>query len=296
MNDGRASVVGPTRSPAAASHGPTSLASDAAKIALAFMVSLCAAAALSACGNSGRSHAEHADVVARVGTSVITRTSLDHWAPIVFNRDFSEITRTAGPTGVISDPQHLATCVSALERFEGVTGHLPANEAQRLADKCTALNKAVEAQALNLLITTKVTAGEAADAGIVVSTTEAEAAFKRVQASQFPTEAQLRQHLAGTGATIDDELVLTGQELGSQKLKTALEAKFNGAQKDSKLASYATAAVARWTAKTTCAPGYVVEGCREYGKQPSMARGVSSPSILIEELLAARKKPAAAGN
>lgn len=257
--------------------------------ALATATAAALAVSVTACGGSGGASA---DAVAHVGDTAITEASLSHWMSSIMGGDFYELTGKVAPTGLVSEPPNFAACVTALEGYEAAPAPGSAKDASTtLRHKCEQLHLAIKQQALAYLITAYVAVGEGAEQGLTANGSEIEHLFKQIQEAQFPTEAQLSQYLANRHWTLKDELFLVKRDLLSQKLTTKLKHKFTGPSGERALINYVREVRGRWTAKTTCRPAYVVEGCKEHN--PSSSAG-PSPSALIQELAVGARSTAAA--
>ncbi len=257
------------------------------------VAAMLAAVSVASCGGS---HGASGDTVAQIAGTAITRATLNHWMSTIIGGDFYELTGKVAPTGLVSEPPHYTACVTVLEGYEAAPR--PGNAAgapAALRHKCEQLYRAIKQQTVAYLITADVAVGEGAEQGLTVNSSEIEQAFKRIQAVQFPTETALSQYLADRHWTLKDELYLVKRDLLSQKLTTKLKRKFNSAGGEQALAGYIRETRRRWTAKTTCRPGYVVPGCRQYDSQKATASSSDpSPSALIEELAVGARSTAAA--
>lgn len=262
------------------------------RVAVALVAAALAVVGVAACGGGGGASEE---AVARVGSMSVTKAALDHWMSTIVGGDFYELTGKVAPTGLVSEPPRLAGCVAVLERYEEAPARGKAKAASAvLRRKCEELDSAVRQQTVAYLISADVAVGQGAEQGVTVDESEIKQAFKRLREAEFPTEVELAQYLADRHWTLKDELFLVKRDLLSQKLLARLQQKFKSTGGETALASYARLAGSRWVAKTTCEPGYVVPGCKQYGSQAAAAAGaVPSPSDLIHELaVGVRSAPA----
>jgi hypothetical protein len=245
-----------------------------------FVLASLAIACLSGCGGAGDSPR---DVVAHVGGTAITKASLNHWMATIIGGDFYEISHLAAPRGLVSEPPNYAVCVVGLKAFLPNVRHGTAET--QLKSKCEQLHEALKQQALAYLITAQVAVGQDTEQGLKVSAGEVEQEFKRVQETQFPNEGELQRYIAERHWSLADELFLIKRDLLSRKLRLKLTQRFSIPDHEAALIKYVGDINKLWTAKTTCDPGYVVQGCKEYtSAQINAASTEPSPAILIEEL------------
>jgi hypothetical protein len=256
--------------------------SKVTRVTLALVATALVAASLAACGGGGTMPA---DAVAQVGETAITKASLNHWMSTIIGGDFYEITHKVAPTGMVSEPPDYATCTIALETLPSSSGKTKPPAVQ-LKSKCEQLYHALKQQTLSYLISAQVAVGQDRDQGLKVTGREVEQAFKRLQASQFPKEAELQQYLANRHWALSDELFLLKRDLLSSKLRAKIEKKYGGATGEQALIKYVHGATTLWIARTTCRSGYVVQGCKQYGPAQAAATAAApSPDALIEELV-----------
>ena len=224
------------------------------------------------------------DAVVQVGSTAITKPTLNHWMSAIVGGDFYERTHLVAPTGLVSEPPDYATCIAAVRTLASSREPKGRQEAQSKR-KCEQLYQAVKQQAVGYLITAAVVMGQDAEQGLKVTASEVEQDFKRVQAEQFPAEAELRRYLAHRHWSLSDELFLIKRDLLSSKLTSKVEQRFASAGGEGALVKYVGEADTRWKAKTTCRPGYVVEDCSEYTAAQARAESADpSANSLIEEL------------
>jgi hypothetical protein len=261
-----------------------------------------AALALGACGDSGdnsgasattaggsaassrlagnASSADSADVVAHVGRTAVTRAQVSHWMTAMaghfyFNLSHGQLL----PDGLASDPPAYARCVSSLEataaaapkKVAGVTGVV-------MLRKCRQLYRALKAQATEQLVRALWLGAVAGEEGVNVSDPEVLAAYQRYNRESYASPAEARQHLTNTRRSDADELVVIREELLSDKLLQKAgaggpnaQARFSQTQK-------------RWTAKTTCRPGYVVQYCSQFTEEPPPSSASPPVTVLMEQV------------
>jgi hypothetical protein len=244
------------------------------------MTAAVVALGLAACGGSGSS-----DTVAQVGGSSITRATVSSWMSTLGGGDYYELSgQQTLPAGLVSDPPNYARCVSTLETAIAASAQrgfkLPvALTPADLLRKCRELNQALRTQATTYLVQAQWEASVDRDEGIIASDQEVQQLFKKVKAEQYPTAADLRHYLASTRSNLADFLFILRLDVLQQKTTRRL-----GAEGQRVLAAF-TEAGKRWTAKTTCSTGYVVEHCKQFRGGPIYADTLS-PAILMEQVAA----------
>jgi hypothetical protein len=196
--------------------------------------------------------------------------------------DYFELSgRRTIPEGLVSDPPNYAGCVARMEALVAKSpskGPLPTGV--KLLTKCRQLYEALRAQATNFLVNTQWLIDSYREYGVTVTEEEAVQFAKQAKARGFPvSEAEYPKYLAETRFTPADQLLRLKLDLLAQKgLKKFTAAGGHG---------YATflKGAKKWTARTTCSPGYVVERCREFKPGSSLYSESGLPaSVLIEQV------------
>jgi len=236
-------------------------------------------------GNAGNgSPGPAVDPVATVGSTAVTGASLAYWMPPLFTGTFYELTQKQAPAGVVSLQPHYDVCVAGLR---SVVVNKQRWTSARLMKTCEDLHKALTAQAVSYVVGSAVLEAQAAEQGVVVKRAEAEREFKRIQSQQFPSEAELQRYLSQRRWTVPQELFLVKRDVLSTRLKKVLEKKFRRRGGYSAIVKYASRSNRLWTGRTSCMPGYIASGCRQFGPaQEAVAAKSRSASSLIEELVA----------
>jgi len=227
---------------------------------------------LAACGSGGNG----SGVVAKVGSTAITRSELNHWMSALAGGDFYEVGHQHTiPAGLVSEPANYAACVSHLEAA-AASAAKPAPPAAELLSKCQQLQRELKTQAMTFLVEANWLINLDAAEGIKASSQEITKLFEKSKAERYPNgKAEFQRYLAATRRSVADELFVI--KLDVLREKTEEKMKAGGKQA---LAKFTEAAQA-WTAKTSCSAGYVVQHCRQYTNAP-----VSGPSaaVLLEQV------------
>lgn len=213
------------------------------------------------------------EVVARVGTTPITKAEVSHWmnalGATLFYQDSGSRTL---PEGLLSDPPNYPRCVSGLEAAATtapVKGHESAVE---LLAKCREADQSLKVYATSHLIAARQSIHIAKEMGATTTPSKVRSVFEQEMAREYPTPAALRAYLVSHRHTISDELLETEvQVLGTQVLHQIQTPQGH---------SRYLALLARASAVTTCSPAYIVEGCKQFkGSLPH-----TTASIVMEDL------------
>jgi hypothetical protein len=229
--------------------------------------------------------AASSEVVAHVGSVPITRAQVSNWMGAFAGTDafsgssFSVAThRTPTPEGLVSDPPNYPRCVAALE---AAAAKSPAGSSKetgvQLLSKCRQLYQALRTQAIAYLIKVQKTISVGRDLGVSPTDAEVQQLFAQYKAREFPSEADFHRYLEASHRSVADTLVVMRLSAVSNGLLEQFKtpegrAKINEAEQ-------------RWTAKTSCRAGYVVEGCKEY-KGGATYPSTPPPAVLMEQVQA----------
>ena len=241
-----------------------------------------AVVSLTACGGGG---ASSSDVVAQVGETSITKADLNHWMSTLAGGDFNEVSaKHTVPAGLVSEPPNYAACVARLEAVaaNAATGR-PKPAAAQLLSKCRQLYQALRLQALSYLVRAHWLIGLEGEVGVKATDEEVMQLFKEARAREFPKKGEFQQFLANTRRSLADEMFVTKLNLLSQKFQQKLTT--GGKQMIARF----TEAGRKWTAKTNCRAGYVVQHCRQFTKEPPPS--TPPPSILMEQVAVITGRP-----
>jgi hypothetical protein len=258
----------------------------APRTALAAVAVLLAVFGVSACGGaqgdvSGARPDLTREVVAKVGSTAVRKSELNHWMSTLAGGDFYDIARRhAVPVRLASEPPDYAACVASLKsaaaktsaRTAQTTTVLPASAAQ-LLEKCHELYVALRSQATAYVIEGDWLIALAATLGLKTSDSEIRSELKRIKALEYPRPGQFERFLANSRRSLADELFVIRLDLLERKLGKLLSTH----DKQIKLLE----AGHRVTAETNCRAGYVVEHCRQFTKSKPPRR---SAVVLLEQV------------
>jgi len=218
-------------------------------------------------------------VVARVGTVPITRAQVNHWMHSLGGSAYYYVSHSLTvPEDLVSDPPNYGRCVSTLEAVAARSplGHAREN-ASELLTKCHELNEAFRINALNYLLNTEREIQIGAQEGVVATPQQTQRFFQQLKHREYPTETALRTYLESRRVSLSDLLLEAKLDLISKGLTKKIDNAQEGARFE-KLEK-------QMVAKTTCEPGYVVEGCSEFTGNTRYPN-LTAPSALMEQVSA----------
>jgi hypothetical protein len=222
-------------------------------------------------------------VVARIGSVVVTRAEVNHWMSTLAGQLYFNLFHGhMFPDGLVSDPPVYTRCVSHLEamaaaapkRIPGVTGVV-------MLRKCRELHRALTVLATTRLVRVQWLIGLAGEEGVKVSDREVLSFYRQSSHEQYPSTAEAHRQLTAARTSVADELLVAREKLLAYKLDQKIQAGGMRGQRRS------SAAEKRWTAKTSCHPGYVVQYCSQYtGGEPTPTPSSPPATVLIEQIAA----------
>jgi hypothetical protein len=231
--------------------------------------------ALASCGSGGGStSADGSTVVGRVGGAVITRSAVNHRLLALAGKDYYSLSHEhVLPAGLVSDPANYARCLSRLKMLARPNRPV---ESSVLIKLCHDLNQAVKLQAMSSLIQERWLEGLDRELGIVISPAEVMQLHRRRSAREYPSHAALAAYLERRRMSLSDLLSEDREDVLANRTIELIKRGGRGAYQR------VVEAGQRWTRRTSCRPGYVVEHCREYKGQSTTV----SPSVAVERLAA----------
>jgi hypothetical protein len=243
---------------------------------LALLAIIALVVGLSACGDSEKT-------IATVGKSKVSQSMLSHWMNTVIGGDYTAALLERAPEGLVSDPPRYDRCVKTAEGVERkFLGKVKLSKAQLLL-KCRQLNAATREQALSYIISVLWRTEEAAELGAPISQGDVNKALRYVIYKQSKGPANFRRMLSHQLRTIADERFLLQRNILAERFLTRLKARAKelGGDEQQNLAKLARANNAKWTARTSCAPGYRAWQCKQAASLPEAPL---SPAVLLERL------------
>ena len=245
-------------------------------LALALIAGLLVLGLCSCGGGSGD------PVVATVGKTKISQSTLNHWMATMVGGDFQEITGERAPTGLVSEPANYSRCVTSAKQIKPKSSSTPVLNEARLKIRCRQLYTALKEQALSYLMTVLWRAEEGAELGQGVSDREISQKLQELAYREYKSPAAFRRFLASRHWSLADERYLLKRNLLDSDFLDRLRARaaaLGGGERT--FAKLAQENIAKWRAKTRCSPGYTAWQCRPGG---STDEADPSASVLVEQL------------
>jgi len=173
---------------------------------------LFAAVGLSACGGIP------GNAVVQVGGSSITKNTFDHWMSVASASSSQSEATPSKP--VVPEPPAYKACIAHLKATapKPAKGESPPTE-EVLKSECKARYQSLQTEVLGFLISSEWVLGEASALGVKVADKEVKKRFEQIRNQQFPTTAEFKKFLAGTGETISDLLLRVKLNLLSSKIQ-----------------------------------------------------------------------------
>jgi hypothetical protein len=244
----------------------------------AWVATLLAVAGLTACGGGSSD-----EVVAHVGDTAITKPAVNHWMATLVGGDYNELSGGRRvPEGLVSEPPSYPSCVAHLEAAAATPaegGSRP--EGVKLLTKCQHLYQALRTQATEFLVRSQWQIGLYREHGVTATDDEVSKFFEESKRTHpyLSTETRVHNYLSSRRLSLTDYLYILKLDLLGQKFQRKLE------QEGKQELAGVPEAEQRWTAKTSCRPGYVVQHCKQYRGGPEYKSG-PPPSILMEQIAA----------
>jgi len=238
-----------------------------------FLVVILGLGGLAACGGGE-------DAVIRVGHTPITRATVGHWMEVLAAGDYRSELAKPPPAGLVSDPANYSRCVRAVRR-QSAKAESKA-EADKKANLCRQLYAAVKLQAVNFLTNAAWYAEDAKEHGEKVTDKEIERKYLLTKRREYPAPGQLEHFLAELHRTRADEYYLLKRNILAIKLLERLQRQHVDLHSRNVATKLAEEWQAKWTARTSCGPGYVASQCKQY-KGPET---VPAPDTILQQLAA----------
>jgi phosphatidylethanolamine-binding protein (PEBP) family uncharacterized protein len=218
-------------------------------VRLGSLIGLVAAVALAGCGGGSKAATAAGGATTPVGQASAA----------------GEAVATVGPTPISK---------VSLEHWMSVTAALSHSKAHSKAARA-----ALESQVLGFLISSQWVLGEAAHLGLGASEAEVRQRLGQETAKQYPTHAKLEHYLVSIGETEADLLMRIRIELLEAKIaRHVTVGKTVSTEPHLLLSDFQRGFEVRWRARTSCAPGYVMEDCKESKGTPKPPAASSSSS------------------
>ncbi|MEA2169258.1 MAG: foldase protein PrsA, partial [Solirubrobacteraceae bacterium] len=147
----------------------------------------------------------------------ITKASYDHW--------YSVLSKGGGQTTTPPDPPGYVKCIAAKRAAlpKPAKGQPTTTDAQ-LKTQCDSEYKAIQQQAMQLLISYDWLVGEAKDQGITVTDADVQKQFETQKKASFPKEADYQKFLTTSGQSEADILMRVKLDVLSNKIREKITA------------------------------------------------------------------------
>lgn len=229
------------------------------RLATAVTASVIAVAAITACGTASSNN----EAIATVGGQTITKAMFDHWFGIeaVIVHEAIPGPQQPIPAGEIPDPPNYTACA----KFLRAIGPPDTNKSERLTipqlkARCKQLHENLRLYVLRALISSVQVNAEAKAQKIAVTSQEVKQAFARWKHERFASQSIFQRFSTYSGETATDIELLIRVGLQSHRLEERLRQ--HGGLAHAR--EFNRQSASRWINQTSCSPGYVVPGCKQY--------------------------------
>jgi hypothetical protein len=207
---------------------------------------------LNGCGSSSQG-------VITVGSNSISKAAYDHWLGAVIalaSYAPQEPPRTF-------DPPNFTKCIVRLRLIAPLqnAAHLSSSQ---LKATCQTEYAQLRERTASLLIYDYALRSEAAARHIDVSDAEVVARFKKIRQQVYPNVVEFRKALASSHQTTSDLLFEVKNQLLAAKLQHQLAGSLKSRTEGAAEAAFALKLQERWKSRTSCQPGYIVNGCKQF--------------------------------
>jgi hypothetical protein len=226
---------------------------------------------LAACGSSRQatrptsptetipSVAPPSTVVVQVGKTSITRAQYEHWMRIGDATVEMPVPGHPAPTPIDYEPPDFTACVAHLQ----ATSLLHESTSQ-LKAKCQHTYTGIKTRILRFLIHGYWLREEAAEDGTPVSSAEVQKEFNRIKQQEYPTAAAFQRLEATSRQTVPDLKFAVETQMLSAKLLKKFSKPENKESPESSVDALNKMLNVKWTARTSCQPGYIIRACKQY--------------------------------
>jgi hypothetical protein len=237
------------------------------------------------CGTSQPSSSSSSTptIVARVGATPVTMTSLTHWTTTFIRGDYYSIVNQKAPDGLATNPPDYQACAQASKQIPPLRSEHPLHlTTEQREAKCKQLYRVTQLEALSYLLSALWSQGQAAEQGYHATSQEVQQGISRLYTRYQKLPGGYHSFLTGKGWTQSDlTYIMLRDLLNAAVMKTAKQQANQQRNPVQTLERILASNVIHWRAKTTCQPNYIVLQCKQYNPNNNPT---TSPSIIIEEL------------
>jgi hypothetical protein len=237
----------------------------------------CLAAGMLSCGGG-------TDTVIRVSHSSISKADINHWMKVLVAGDYRGELGKPAPAGLVSDPPDYRACIKAGNSL------VRTRNTQGTATLCRQLHEAAKKQAVAFLTDALWHIEDAKEHGEAVTAREIARRFRLLQERERPGPGAMEHYLAEVHRTIADEYYLLKRNILTEKALVRLQREgLHLSGNKLAIARVTNEWLAKWTARTSCQPGYVTQQCKQFKGESNAA---PAPDTILQQL-AGRQKSAA---
>jgi hypothetical protein len=196
----------------------------------------------------------------QIGSAGISPVAYAHWMAI--GAATVEMPKPTGPLPSVTEytPPAFTACIAhrrALATSAGSTAALRAG--------CRKAYEGIQARVLNFLITGYWLRDEAAEMHASVSQAEVHRKFKEYRQEDFPTPAAFQRLKEASHQSVADlEFAVETQMLSARLLERFTKSAGSGKSEQATITAFNKHIASKWTPRTSCRQGYVVEDCKQY--------------------------------
>jgi hypothetical protein len=156
-------------------------------------------------------------------------------------------------------------------KFTACVAHLragaPSSTAiEPLRAECKRVYEGIRARVLNFLITGYWLRGEAAETHTPVSEAEVRAKFEQERRTNYPTPASFRRLEEASRQTRPDLEFAVETQMLSARLLARFTSAGQFSSEQAAVAAFNNHMQSTWTPRTSCQPGYVIKGCKQFSR------------------------------
>jgi hypothetical protein len=223
------------------------------------------------------------DAVIQVGSTSITRASVEHWMSVIA----ASAEGGGQPAPETPDPPRYRRCIAYKRAYDPKPpAARPAPNVSQLKSECERDYEKVKLKALYFLISLAWLKGKGAELGVHADAAAVQgelAAFKK----GFPSEQAYKRYDMLKRITQADTEARLRMAVLVAKIQQKLEARAGGtttnaSRRTAVMREFANIFRRQWKAKTSCRAGYVVPLCKEY-KPPAKPSALVPPQVPLAE-------------
>jgi hypothetical protein len=200
-------------------------------------------------------------VVVQVGNTAITKTIYEHWMRIGDATVQKPLPGQPIPKPINYEPPDFTECIARLR-----ANALLHESTSQLKAKCQQTFKGIQERILRFLINGYWLREEAAEDGLSISNAELQKEFNHLKQQEFPTAASFQRLLTASRQGIPDLMFAVETVMLSSKLQQKISKPITkeNPNPEGGLKELNRTLVKKWTVRTNCHPGYIVQDCKQF--------------------------------